>query len=219
MTVASRPSYQPTAATALKRPRVFEETRLSDADILVKTAGGLRSEVGLISEELAQVHGDSLRLQLEGRAEEAARRSPERLLDELAEWGFSWTAIARVLGVSIPAVRKWRHGNPLSGENRRNLARLVALVGALEDDYLIGDGASWLEMPLAGSSFTGIDVLAAGRPYDLLQYAAEHISSIDLLDNVLPTWRGGLDDRFEVYEAEDGERAIRMRAEGESGWH
>ena len=218
MTMASSGGYRPTRATALAPPRSYERTRLSDPDILAKRAGGLRSDVGVLSDDVAQVHGDSLRLQIESRAAHVAQGSPVRLLDELADRGFSWTAIGRVLGVSIPAIRKWRQGNPLSGENRWNLALLVAFVGVLEDDYLIREGASWLDMPLAGSNLTGIDVLAAGRPFDLMQYADHRISSVDLLNRTLPGWRDGMDDRFEVYEAEDGERAIRVRAKGESGW-
>lgn len=159
------------------------------------------------------MHGDSLRFQLESRTDEAARRVPLDLLEELADKGFSWTSIARVVGVSIPAVRKWRLGNPMSGENRRNLARIVAFVGVLEEDYLISDGASWLDMPLAESCFTGVDILAVGRAHDLLQFATQHIGSADLLDRALPTWRDTLDERFEIYEAPDGGRAIRMRTQ------
>ena len=218
MTIAMRLSSRPTATTALTPLRIVKETQLSDVDILANSAGALRSDVGVLSEDVAQVHGDTLRLQLDSRADVAARTSPVSLLDELADWGFSWTSIARVVGVSIPAVRKWRQGKPVSGDNRRNLALLVALVGVLEEDYLIGDGASWLDMPLGESAFTGIDVLAAGQAQDLMQYAAGHIGSRDLLDSVLPTWRDTVDDRFEVYEAPDGERAIRMRTEGEAGW-
>lgn len=218
MTVAMHHSARPTAATALVPLRIVKETRLSNADILANATGALRSDVGVLSENVAQVHEDSLRLQLESRADVAARRSPVSLLDELAAWGFSWTAIARVVGVSIPAVRKWRQGNPLSGENRRNLASLVAFVGVLEEDYLIGDGASWLDMPLGESTFTGIDLLATGKAHGLMEYAAGHIGSTDLLDSALPAWRDMVDDRFEVYEAQDGERAIRVRTESEAGW-
>lgn len=217
MTVQTAPHYEPTEATALTPLRIVERTRPSDVDILAHEVGALRSDVGILSEDVARVHGDSLRLQLDHRADTVARRSPVRLLDELAHWGFSWTSVARVLDVSIPAVRKWRQGNPLSGENRRNLARLVAFVDVLHEDYLISDGASWLDMQLAESSFTGIDFLAAGHAHELMQYAAGHISSRDLLDGAIPTWRETLDDRFEVYEAPDGERAIRMRTEGEGG--
>ena len=88
-------------------------------------------------------------------------------------------------------------------------------MGVLEEDHLISNGASWLDMPLAESSFTGIDVLAAAHAHDLMQHAAGHISSSDLLDKALPRWRETLDSRFEVHEAQDGERAIRMPTEGE----
>ena len=217
MTVQTAPHYEPTEATALTPLRIVERTRPSDVDILAHEVGALRSGVGLLSEDVARIHGDSLRLQLDHRADTVARRSPVRLLDELAHWGFSWTSVARVLDVSIPAVRKWRQGNPLSGENRRNLARLVAFVDVLHEDYLISDGASWLDMQLAESSFTGIDVLATGHAHELMQYAAGHINSRDLLNSTFPTWRETVDDRFEVFEAPDGERAIRMRTEGEGG--
>ena len=104
MTVRRALSYQPTETTALTPFRILERTRLSDIDILANKAGALRSDVGLLSEDVAQVHGDSLQLQLESRAAAAARKAPVRLLDDLADWGFSWTSVARVVGVSIPAV-------------------------------------------------------------------------------------------------------------------
>lgn len=217
MTESMDLSYRPTEATSLTPLRISELTRPSDIDILVNAAGALRSGLGVVSEDLAQVHGDSLRLQLESRADVAAKRSPVRLLEELADWGFSWTSVARVVGVSIPAVRKWRQGSPLSGENRRHLALLVAFVGVLEEDYLVQDGASWLDMPLAESALTGIDVLAAGQSHELMQYAAGYINSRDLLDSALPSWRNTLDERFEVYEEGDGERALRMRSESGTG--
>ena len=214
---APMPRYQPTATTALTPPRILERTQLSDVDILANEAGALRSDIGLLSEDVAQVHGDSLQLQLESRADAAAKRSPLDLLNELADKGFSWTSVARVVGVSIPAVRKWRNGSPLSGENRRNLAQLVAFVNVLKEDCLIQDGASWLDMPLAESSFTGIDVLAAGQAPELMQFAAGHIRNRDLLDSAIPAWRDTLDDRFEVYEAPDGELAIRVRTKDKVG--
>lgn len=217
MTVLNPPRYEPTATTALTPPRTVERTQLSHVDILASEAGALRSGVGLLSQDVAQVHGDSLQLQLESHAAAAAKRSPLDLLNELASRGFSWTSVARVVGVSIPAVRKWRNGKPLSGENRRNLALIVAFVKVLEEDHLIQDGASWLDMPLAKSSFTGIDVLATGQAHELMQYAAEHISSKDLLDSAIPTWRETLEGRFETYEAPDGEVAIRIRREDNPG--
>ncbi len=69
------------------------------------------------------MHSDSLRIQLESRTDEAAKGAPADLLSELADLGFSWTSVARIVGVSIPAVRKWRQGDAVSGHNRRRLAQ------------------------------------------------------------------------------------------------
>ena len=188
--------------------------------------------MGVLSQHSVHTHGDLLRIQLESRTNVCAKRSSADLLEELADLGFSWTSIARLVGVSIPAVRKWRHGATTSGENRRRLARLVALVDVLERDHLIDDVASWLDVPLAGSALTGIDVLADGgaddaRPggagsglagigvpadghyHHLMAFAAGHIKDSQLLDWALPEWRDTVDDRFEVYRAGDDERAIR----------
>ena len=207
---------EPTSATSVHTPHIDQPTRLSP-DVVANMAGTLRSDVGVLSQDVAQVHSDSLRIQLESRTDEAAKRVPADLLSELSDLGFSWTSIARIVGVSIPAVRKWRQGEAVTGQNRRRLARLVALVGVLASDHLISDVASWLDMPLDESSFTGIDVLAAGQVHDLVEYAAEHIGSAELLDRAVPAWRDSLDDRFEVYRAGDGERAIRVRAEAGAG--
>ncbi|MCY3850134.1 MAG: hypothetical protein OXF75_04940 [Acidimicrobiaceae bacterium] len=207
---------EPTSAISVSTPHIDQLTRLSP-DVMANFAGALRQDVGLLSQDVARVHGDSLDIQLESRTDEAAKRAPADLLSELADLGFSWTAIARIVGVSIPAIRKWRHGEPTTGENRRSLAKLVALVGVLENDHLISDVASWLDIPLAESNLTGIDVLADGRIPDLVEYAAQHIGSTELLDRTLPAWRDSLDGQFEVYRAGDDERAIRMRSEDGTG--
>ncbi len=207
---------EPTSATSVSTPHIDQPTRLSP-DVMAKEAGSLRQDVGLLSQDVARVHGDSLDIQLESRTDEATKRAPADLLLELADLGFSWTAIARIVGVSIPAIRKWRHGEPTTGENRRSLAKLVALVGVLENDHLIADVASWLDIPLAESNITGIDVLVDGRIPDLVEHAAQHIGSAELLDRSFPDWRDSLDNQFEVYQAEDGERAIRMRNGDETG--
>ena len=207
---------EPTSASSVTTPHIDQPTRLSP-DMVANRVGALRHGVGILSEDVAQVHGDSIRIQLESRTQEAAKRASADLLSELAGFGFSWTSIARIVGVSIPSIRKWRQGETASGENRRRLAELVALVGVLERDHLISDVASWLDVPLAESSLTGVDVLAAGHVHDLMELAADHIGSAELLDRAIPDWRDTLDDRFEAYQAEDGERAIRMRNEDQAG--
>jgi hypothetical protein len=68
-----------------------------------------------------------------------------------------------------------------------------------------------MEIPLAGSSITGIDVYSQGREKALLLHVAGHLSSEELLDSVNPSWRDSLDDRFEVLQGDDGDPIIRMR--------
>lgn len=199
-----------TSTTSVVTPSIEQPTRLSP-DVVANHAGVLRSDIDILSTDLAEVHSDSLHLLLEARTDEAAKRTPADLLDELSDLGFSWTDIGRLVGVSIPAIRKWRQHESVSGDNRRKIARLVALVGVLKDDHIIDDVPSWLEVPLSDSRFTGIDVVAAGSTADLMEFAANHISSSELLDRALPGWRSDLDDRFDVFEAGDGERAIRLR--------
>lgn len=213
---------EPTSAASVNTRQIAQPTRLSPdvmapTDMIANEAGAWCQHIGSISQNAAQLHGDSLRIQLRARTEEAAKRAPTELLAELGGLGFSWTAVARVVGVSIPVIRKWRKGETVSGDNRRKIAQLVALTKVLDRDHMIADVASWLDIPLAGSSFTGIDVLEAGHRHHLLEYAAQHIDSTELLDHTLPEWRDSLNDQFEVYTAGDGKKAIRLRHGSETG--
>ena len=192
-------------------PRIDQPTTLS-SDVIANVAGALRDDVGMLSDNVEAFHTESLSIQLEARTDEAAKRSPLDLLEELANLGFPWTGIARLAGVSIPALRKWRQGEHPSGDNRRKLARIVAFVGVLEQDHLITDVASWLEVPLAGTSHTGLDLFSAGYVSELLEYAAQKLDSAELLDKTAPDWRVATDNQFEVFEGADGERAIRLKA-------
>ncbi len=203
---------QATTTSTVKTPQIDQPTRLS-FDVVANTAGALRSHVNQISADVAESHKQSLEIQLEARTDEAAKRAPEQLLNELSDEGFSWTSIARLVGVSVPGVRKWRKGETVTGENRRKLAGVVAFVGILRRDHLIADVASWLDMPLADSSLNGIDVYTTGQIADLTEYAADHISGSQLLDRTIPEWRNSIDLTFEVFTADDGQRAMRMRPE------
>lgn len=199
-----------TGSDSVSMPEIEQRTEISP-DVLASRAGALRSDTGMLSEDAAQFHSDTLQLQIDGRTRSAERLTPVELLALLAAKGFAWINIARIVGVSVPAVRKWRHGESASGENRRKLARIVALVEVLEEDCLIQDVASWLDIPIGEPCFTCIDVLAAGGYEDLIAYAGHHTTATALLDRWLPNWRDEVDDSFEVFTAGDGERAIRRR--------
>ena len=115
------------------------------------------------------------------------------------------------MGVSVPALRKWRAGEGVSGDNRREVARLAALCGWL-DEYFITDVASWFEVPLAdGVRVTPATIYKAGRVDLVLDYAAHRLAPERVLDAYEPAWRDSLRSRFEVFEAEDGNFSLRKK--------
>lgn len=190
--------------------RVIERPTRTSLDDLVDEAGHLRNRSRLLNDDIADVHSYALDVQLKARTDEAAKRSVVDLLAELADLGLSWRDIARLVGVSVPALRKWRQGEPASGHNRRSVAQLLAFIDVLRSDHLVQDVASWLEMPLADSHVTGLEVYALGRHDLLITHAAGHVSSEEVLDQLDPNWRINRDTTFEVFTADDGQPAIRV---------
>ena len=163
------------------------------------------------------MHGDLAQTQPETRTEKTVERTSAELLTELADLGFSWTAVARIVGVPTPTIRKWRQGEPAAGKPRRKLAGLVALAETLEHDHAIPDVASWLETPLAGTHHTGIDALVNGKHTDVEEYAAGHIEAAELLNRTQPTWKDTPQNQYEVFQAGDGKPAIRLVGEEKTG--
>ncbi|MBL8776497.1 MAG: hypothetical protein JNK12_11210 [Acidimicrobiales bacterium] len=182
-------------------------------DELADRAGHLRGVTRYLLEDVAEVHDEAMAIQLDARTDEAAKRSVQDLLSELAGLGFAWRDIARLVDVTVPAVRKWRHGESTTGAHRRSVARLLAFVDVLRCDHLVSDVASWMEIPLAGSEITAIDIYSEGDATGLLEYAAGHITSEDLLDASFPQWRVLPDDHLEVAMGDDGEPVIRLQVE------
>jgi transcriptional regulator with XRE-family HTH domain len=135
------------------------------------------------------------------------------LLSTLAERGLSWSSIAKIVGVSIPGLRKWRRGESASPSSRRSVAILLAAIEVLENRLMVQDPASWLEIPLATTSITLADVFSAGRLDLLLDYARRWITTPEqLLDLFHPSWRDDYRREFETFVAPDGELAIRRRS-------
>jgi hypothetical protein len=151
----------------------------------------------------------------ESKTVERARCAPMHALETLADDGFAWRDIARVMGVSVPAITKWRKGAGVTGENRLKLARLLALIDMLSDRF-IEEPASWLEMPIkAGVGITRMDLLERGR-YDLvLELASTHTGDGTVghvLNEAGQNWRETfVDNAFESYVAEDGVVSIRPK--------
>lgn len=180
-------------------------------------------QANVLLQEIADLHAradalarDSNASDLEQRQQLIMRELPStEALTALSEYGFAWRDIARVVGVSVPAITKWRRGAGTTPENRAKIAKLLALLQILELK-MVNEPASWLEMPLReGVAASRLDLLAAGR-YDLVIDLA---SSPDLdtaitkaLDGYDEDWRTTLvDDTFETFLADDGVVSIRPR--------
>jgi len=159
-----------------------ERTRISNAARTERDAGNSRRRA-------AQWHDDTLRSLLRHKTDDRSRLWLTDLLQNLtADYGLGWSDIARMVGVSVPAVRKWRHGGDIAPARFNNLARLAAFLDLLTDEG-IADPVTWLNLPiddldlddrLSAESITKKEVYIAGGIVDLLAYAKRHISCAEL---------------------------------------
>lgn len=175
-------------------------------------AGHIRNQSTLVNRDAAEIHHDALRLQLDARTSRSARQDPAALLAELSQMGFAWRDIARMVGVSVPALRRWRNGELPSGENRRRIAQLVAFVEIVRGDHLVFEPASWMEVPIVRDApTTSIDLYAAGHLDVIFDLASDQCSPEAALDAAIPDWRVRFRSNWEVGTAEDGQPYIRSK--------
>jgi len=188
-----------------------EVTKTRTLDELVEDAGDLRNRVALVGVDASEIHHWFIERRLDERASELVKRSASNLLAELSDAGFAWRDIATMVGVSVPAVRKWRLGESPTPEHRLDIARLVALVETLQADHMIEDVAAWMEIPVVQSApVTKIDLAAARRYQDVADLAGLQSSGEQVLDGWLPDWRERYRSQFEVFEDSDGDLSIRF---------
>jgi hypothetical protein len=201
---------RPTAASAVPERAAPPAT----AGELIPQVSALRYQADTVNGDVVELARDVYVLNLGERTTERERQSVRSLLQVLAEQGLSWSMVSRTLGVSVPAIRKWRLGEGASPQNRHSLARLVALIDMLSDQFMIEDPAAWLEIPLAATRKTLADVFAAGRVALVLEYAGRWVASHEqVLDEFDPNWRAGEAAReFETFVAADGDLGIRRIA-------
>ncbi len=197
-----------TGSSGVELPALPSQTMAS----ITRQFGILRDETSTLDADVVGGHRTAQRLSLELRAREWARRDVPRLLRELSsQRGLGWSDIARLVGVSVQALRKWRRGEPVTGEHRLAVARLAAFLDLLEDE-LIDDPAGWLEMPLvAGYLPRYLDLYRAGRIDLLFELAGLRVTPEQALDELAPDWRQRLRLESEVFEAGDGHLSIRRR--------
>lgn len=178
-------------------------------DGLAHQAAAVRDEVKVTTEDVEDLHGELQGKVLDGRTTAVAQGEPSDLLDTLAiEWGLSWTLVAQLLGVSQTSVRKWRRGESMTPGNRRTVARLVAFLEMLRDEYpAICDHASWLEMRISEeSTLTPADLYAKGRVELLFDLAALRCTPQEVLNAFDPDWHSkySAESGFEIVKGPDG---------------
>jgi hypothetical protein len=202
------------ASLDVTRTRTLEELSTEARDI-ADEAGHMRSVEALRAEDWGDLHHRAFKVQLNIQTVKNAKRAPVELLGELADLGFEWREIARMLGVSVPALRRWRQGEPPTGEHRRDIAQLVAFTRILAEDHMVADIASWMEVPISTDApVTAIDLYVGGHALSILELASEHAAPDAILDRVEPGWRERFRSDFEVFVASDGQTATRLRTKG-----
>lgn len=183
---------------------------------LSREANSFHQVVQALHEEIRPVRRRAIGDALEERAQQTLRKLPVDVLTALRAEGMTWRDIAKVTGVSVPAVRKWRLGEGMARANQGTLARLAALIGLLREEHLLPDPAGWLDTPVhTGVAISKFDLLAAGRFDLVIELAADDQDGHDseaVLEEFCPEWRDRyLDEMFEVVVARDGLPLIRPR--------
>lgn len=190
---------------------------ISSTGFFRSEAGTLRTQVNMLETDIAEFHNQATENDLRSRAAVKAKKGVPTLLRELAvERGMAWADIARLVGVSVSAVRKWRTGGDASPEKRRLLAQLAAFLDLLSESS-VEDPAQWMEMDLSlpdGYSVRPVELYADGHIIALLEVAGLRRDPADILDEVDPGWRDTRRADIEVFTADDGHLAFRERGDG-----
>lgn len=203
--IVERPTAADTAAPPMP-PLATTQHLIPQVSMLRYRANDVHTDVSTLGRTIYD-------LNLEERTAEQEKKSVATLLTSVTNTGVGWAALSRLLRVSVPAIRKWRQGQGASPENRKALAELSALLQMLDEQFMVEDPASWLEIPLANTHTSLVDLYGAGRSDLILDYAGSWIKSADqLMDAFDPTWRTKASTQeFETYIAADGQPAVRRK--------
>ena len=116
---------QGTAANSIAKPDILDATRMVVA-LLTEDADQLRHQAHSLKIDVSKVHQKSYESEWDYLTQRRGVESSVDMLNELGDLGFAWRDIARMVGVTVPAVQKWRRGERITGPNRLRVARLMA---------------------------------------------------------------------------------------------
>ncbi|MGH3722319.1 MAG: hypothetical protein ACRDRI_26465 [Pseudonocardiaceae bacterium] len=201
-----------TAGTDINPPPSLTKTK-TVATVLTEEFGYIRQQARNLHEVTDEPHQQSHYAEWNARTNMRGRASTPEMLDELADLGFAWRDVAKLVGVSVAAIQKWRRGEGATGENRQKVASLLAACDLVCEHYDIQEVASWFEMPLRlGMPVTPVDLWACGRSDLVLDFASGHTDSEQILTSWEPCWRDRYRSDFEAFRAADGQLSIRPKA-------
>ncbi|MGH3683562.1 MAG: hypothetical protein ACRDQY_24870 [Pseudonocardiaceae bacterium] len=201
-----------TAGSHINPPPPLTTTK-TVVTVLTEEVGYIRQQARNLHEATGELHQQSQYADWNDRTNTRGRASAQEMLDELARLGFAWRDVAKLVGVSVAAIQKWRRGEGTTGENRQKVASLLAACDLVCEHYGIQEVSSWFEMPLQlGVPVTPIDLWACGRSDLVLDFASGHTDSEQVLTDCDPRWRDRYRSDFEAFRAADGQLSIRPKA-------
>jgi len=198
--------------SSVVRDEVADDPTRTTAD-LVDRFGYAKNVARILVADSEEGHTVWLSTHHRALANERAKQPLAELLDALSDLGLFWRDVARICGVSVPALRKWRQGQPATGENRRRVAETVAYCDIASDLYLVGDVAGWMNTPIhPAAPLTALDLVADERIDLALRLVSERdIDPERVLDEYDPDWRERYRSAVEVFSGPDGLPGVRLR--------
>jgi len=182
------------------------------AALLTEDVGKIRLDAKTLGLKVGQAHQIVCQHEWSVLTQQRGTQNPVDLLNQLDDMGFAWRDIARLIGVSVPAIQKWRKGERLSGDNRHKLASLVAAIDLLVDHYYLEDVASWFEMRMIESApVTPMDLWASGERALFFDYGTRHVTPEEALTKYDPDWRERYRTPFVTFRDEEGNLGLRMQ--------
>ena len=180
-----------------------------------ESAGVTRTLMAGAAADAVAEHQDRYMVMFRIKGSENVGTGVANLLTKLANWGFAWRDIARMVGVSVPALQKWRKGDRPSPDNARRLADLVAGCEVIQKfNPQITDIAMWFEAPIVSEApITPVDLWASGNEQLVFEHARVD-GDVDpniTMDSFDSDWRERYRSDFETFTAADGGISIRMR--------